>query len=479
MKGSWSGRIAAALTMALVTSAWTGTAGPPERPPTAASASAVVLGTGFYGVNDDYQNAAEFKNDNVEPLFEQLQPGTVRWPGGAEADFFDWQTGMPTRHPRGYRFTLSDLEKIHQATGAIPVFDLNVRAPANRTNPADQLKLLERAQSLGLPIKYVEIGNELYGGGALESAFPSGSAYGRTVAIYVKALHAKFKGVQVGADACLHPTTLRQQRWNAELLAAAKGSGAPDAVIFHDYPGATYKPFTPADVPRLLEGPYAAVNQLDKAAQKVDGKPLWITEYNFRGPYVPPKQRTSNPVTTSYGRELYLAEFALLLPRVEHVGRVDNFTALGGSAFGAWINPADPELSADGQAVELIDAAGHGATSSEPITIAGAPTFPDGEPAVAGQAFSGPGRPTTSLLVNMTAQGLSVPVSSQIPHGATYERATGNPRQKRLVAQPLATGTIGASRLWLPKYSITLVNTTVPQGGAAYFDRGRRLEPRG
>lgn len=480
VKASTSGLLAGLVGFALSTSAWTGIHGLPYRQPATVTSSTVSLGAGFYGVNYDYEGAAEFKADNVSGLLHQLDPGTLRWPGGTGADFFDWRTGRPTRNAKSYSFTLAELEKAYKATGATPVFDLNVLAPGNRTNTSNQLQMLERAQSLGIPIKYVEIGNELYGGGsggAFQAAYPSGTAYGRTVALYVKALHARFKGVQVAADGCLHPSTPRQRRWNAEMLAAATGSGAPDAVIFHDYPGAVYKPFTSADVPFLLEGPYAALGQLDQAARSVNGKPLWITEYNFRGPYVPRKQRQPNPVTTTYAHELYLAELGLLLPRVEHVARVDNWTALDGSAFGAWINPADPKLSPDGQAIEMIDAAGQGAASSAPISIANAPTLPDGEPAITGQAFFGPGRPTTSVLVNLTGHGQSVPVTADIPRRATYQRATGDPTQKRLVAQPLTTGRITSTHLWLPRYSVTLVNTTVSQSGAsAYIGHGMKIE---
>ncbi len=419
-----------------------------------------------YGVNYDYDGTASFAAVNVGPLLKALDPQTLRYPGGTEADYFDWHTGKPTNGTSSYSFTLSDLESAYQATGAPPIFDLNVLAKANQLNTSDQLAMLTAAQKLGLPIKYVEIGNELYGGGAtgaFAQAYPTGADYGKTVALYVKALHAQFKGVQVAADAVLNPAPgdPREQSWNSDLLATATGAGAPDALILHDYPGVTYNPFTSADVPPLFANAYAGISGLTSAVQSLDSKPVWLTEYNFRGPYVPPAKRQPNPVTNTYARELYVAEFALMLPRIPDLTIADYFTALEeGTVFGAWANPADPTLTPAGQAVEMIGAAARGAGSSAPITVPGAPTLPGGYPAVTGQAFTGTGRATTALLVNLTGSAQDVPVSTDVPAGAHYQQVTGQPTAHQTAAGPLSSGTVTGTTLRLPAYSITLVNTT-------------------
>jgi hypothetical protein len=343
-----SKRRAAGLIMALVagggllagsataSTAATGTASPAQFP------------VPVYGVNYDYAGAASFAAVNVGPLLKQLDPETLRYPGGTEADYFDWHTGQPTNGSSSYSFTLTDLYHAYQATGAPPIFDLNVLAAGNRLNTSDQVAMLTAAQNLGLPVKYVEIGNELYGGGAtgaFAQAFPTGADYGKTVALYVQALHQHFKGVQVAADAVLNPApgNPREQQWNSQLLATATGAGAPDALILHDYPGVTYNPFTSADVPPLFANAYTGISGLASAVKSLDGKPVWLTEYNFRGPYVPPKKRKPNPVTNTYARELYVAEFALMLPPIPDLTLADYFTALEqGTVFGAWATPADP-----------------------------------------------------------------------------------------------------------------------------------------
>lgn len=179
----------------------------------------------LYGANYDYAGASEFHATNVEPLLSKLDPGTLRYPGGTEADYFNWHIAVPTKNPHTYKFTLAKLEKAYQATRATPVFDLNVMAAANRLNTRDQVSMLKAAKAEGLPVRYVEIGNELYGGGAFAKTFTSGVVYGKTVAAYVPVLHRDFPGVRVAADAVMDPSNTRQQRWDSQLLSTATGAG--------------------------------------------------------------------------------------------------------------------------------------------------------------------------------------------------------------------------------------------------------------
>jgi hypothetical protein len=431
----------------------------PAAASTATDCTATATATSpLYGVNYDYLGAATFKDAKVEPLLARLDPGTLRYPGGTEADFFDWGTGMPTKGAKDYKFTLAKLEKAYKATGAAPIFDLNVLATGNRLNTTNMVNALKTARADGLPVKYVEIGNELYGGGQFAKTFTSGRVYGETVKVYVPVLHRDFPGVKVAADAVLNPTNQHQQTWNRQLLATATGADAPDALILHDYPGLIYDPFTQADVPPLFANAYTAIKELTARVASLDGKPVWLTEFDYRGPYA--ERKKPNPVRTSYARELYVAEFALMLPRVPHLAQADYFSALGGPDFGAWINPAQPTLTPSGQAAAMIDAAACGASSSVPVTVPGAPALPGGGAAVSGQAFTAPGRPTTALLVNLTGSAQDVPTGRDVPDGAGYQQSAGTPTAQQSAAPPLTSGTVSGKDLKLPGYSITLVNTT-------------------
>ena len=432
--------------------------------------AAAGFGPGFYGVNYDFESAALFAKDpNVDHQLATLNPGTIRWPGGTGADFYDWHNG--TEPGSGFTFTLQDLDNAWLATGkqATPMFDLNVLS--NPHDTSDQIQMLNQAHNLGMPIRYIELGNELYfdgPNGAFTTGFPNGTDYGQTVATYVAALHRQFPGVQVAADAILHPApnTPREDTWNATMLAAAAAGGAsPDAIILHDYPGPSYQDLTATDLPTLFDGPYKAVSDISAAARTFGGTPIWLTEYNL-DPWVNNHQAGGPPppnaVQTTYAHELFLAELALMLPRADHLTLVDSFSGFGRTAFlGDWADPSNVALTPGGQAIRWVGTAGQGATTSVPITVPGAPTLPDGKPAVTGQAFRDTaGHATTAVLVNLTDKAITVPVSADIPAGAPYTQITGDPTAHQEDAGTPQKGTVGAVALHLAPYSVTLTGAT-------------------
>jgi hypothetical protein len=289
----------------------------------------------FYGVNYDLAGFESFAGADTPALLAALRPTTIRWPGGTEADTYDWLTGGDAKHPSA-GFTLEDLAAACRATGAVPIFDLDVLAPANRSDPSDQISMLEAARRLGLPVEYVEIGNELYSNGpGFAKAFPDGAAYARTVSIYTRALHQAFPGVEVAADAIPFPEDRRERSWDAELEAEARGPGARDAFVVHFYPGLYQSPFTSSSLPALFENLYASISELSQAVDGL-GRPVWLTEYNFRGPYKAFRAEGPPPAEGDYAHELYLAAFAAMLPRVPHLALVDAWTALGDGIYGAW-----------------------------------------------------------------------------------------------------------------------------------------------
>jgi nicotinamidase-related amidase len=434
-----------------------------------ALAGAWVRIRGFYGVNYGYAGATDFAAAPEPRLLEALRPATLRFPGGDEADQYDWRSALLARGSRTFRFTLRRLAQAARATGAVPIFDLNLVEGDNSTNPSNQIAMLESARRLGFAIRYVELGNELYAGsphGARAHAFPTATQYGRAVAIYVKALHARFPGVLVAADAVLQGDTTRELGWNAEMLRASFAAGhPPDAVILHDYPGEYLNPFVAADVPGLFATISSSIAQLAAVNDHLRGLPVWVTEYNFRGPYATLKRDTAkkgpNPVQTSFARELYEAAFAAMLPRVAHVKLADNWSAFaGGPAFAAWADPAHATLTASGQAVEMVDTAAAGARWSSAIRFRGAAVLPGGAPAIVGQAFRGPGQTVRSVIVNLSGNPALVR-GRVLAVGASYEQVAGTPTTRQLTARAPRTGSVRLGGIELPAYSVTLVGASL------------------
>jgi len=441
----------------------TGAPPPPSSVPTSpkgtstGSGGAEGLPGDFYGVNFDLAGFETFAKADTSQLIGELAPATIRWPGGTEADFYDWHSGQSRNRPAGPSFGLSDLAAACKASGAVPIFDLNVLSPGNGTNPADQVAMLEAAHRLGLPIKYVEIGNELYANGpGFAQAFPDGSAYARTVSIYVQVLHRDFPGVKVGADAIPFPVGTRQQTWDQELLAGTSGAGSPDALIVHYYPGIIQRPFTDADIPALFANVYSSTAQLTQALSTLEGRTVWLTEYNMRGPYTLFRAEGPSPAEGDFAHELYVGAFAAMLPRVAQLGLVDFWTAFADGFYGAWVDPRSPGLTPAGQALEMVDSAAKGATYAQSVVLSGAPELSGGFPGVVGESYGRPGVAPSALLVNLTPSQVALP-KGLAGAGTRYQQVSGDPLTSESTAAEPVHGVVGSDGLVLPPYSLTLI----------------------
>lgn len=416
----------------------------------------------YFGVNFDYLTVAAHASDPDRPAqLAALAPRTIRYPGGLEANSFDWQTGRPQKIVNGYQFTLRELWEAWVRTGptpgtrAVPIFDLNLVTQSL----ADQIAMLQTARSMGMPIDYVELGNELYS----HPGFSDGTAYGIRVAEDVKQLHLTFRGVKVGADAWLGhldgpPPTQRERTWNQEMLTtAAQHGGSPDAVIIHAYPPPPEGNLTTANLPSLFVSSY---REAELVQSVIDGLPAqapaaaWLTEYNVHAG----RAGLTKPPQRDYAHGLFVGEDSLLLERSPKATLSDFFTAFGGADFGAWSGAdATPELSPQGLAFQWVAQAATGAETTAPIVFTNGPTLDHGRPALVGQAFwSGAAR--HAVILNLTDRTLTVGSGSALPEGASLEYVTGNPIAQVADAGALThgAGTVGAE-VTLQPYSITKI----------------------
>jgi hypothetical protein len=430
----------------------------------------------YFGINFDYVQTAFLRSHGPEmdARLASLEPGTLRWPGGTEANNFQWRLGYPVKPPiafpgpckngsgvgrhevNGFRFTLPKLRAAYAATHAPPLFDLNMLD----STFADQLDMLHAARGLGVPVRYVELGNGLYNcNNEWVHYFPTAADYGRTVAADDIALHHAFPGVTVIAEAALIDRNSRERGWNSSMLnAAARGGGLPDAVAFQEYPSYG-QALTTTGLPALFAEPYASTEEVDSALAKLPvHEPAWIAEYNMLLKHPP----NSNPAQLTYAHGLFVAEMELLALRVRGSEHVDFWTAFGGKADSAYDggNGLGPGavLSPAGLAIEWVDQAAHSAVATAEIDFTNAPTLAaGGPPALVGQAFfSNTGQ--QDVLLNLTGQPVTVRAGAAIPVGSGYRQVTGDPTQPLSDASrlPLASGIVGKT-ITLPAYSITLL----------------------
>lgn len=417
----------------------------------------------FEGTNLDFTGVAEpYGQTSVRNAVTSLRPGTIRYPGGAIANYWDWQTGSvdepastsataagrtkfkPGKH-QTYGFTLSTLEQLTTMTGAVPIFDLNVMT----STLADQLQMLQTAARLGLPIRYVELGNEFYlSNSNYLHAFPTPASYANLVATWAPAIHAEFPSAQVAAVATLSTATPREQTWNATLLDIA-GSDI-NAVTLHDYPSNPTPGNTLPSPSTLLAAASLEWQPVDAIINALPSHlSVWLTEYNLG---LVDRALGSPPLGSTWEHALYVAQLdeeELASPRVA----LTDYWDLFGNAIDAQFTTAVPPVATPtGTATQLIDQAMIGATKITEFTFANDPVLDGSAKSVSGFEVTSASGGTRLVFVNLGSNSAALATSSVIPRGASARQLSGSLSNQEVHVRFFNT----ASHLTLPPYSITV-----------------------
>ncbi|MEZ0114273.1 hypothetical protein ABH920_008307 [Catenulispora sp. EB89] len=453
------------------------------------TAAGVTVGTGtshslspsYFGFAFDYGGGSIYPSGTTGypaaayPELAALSPATVRWPAGTSANYWVWTKGQPVGDPYmtpnptpDFHTYLSDLEKAYNQTHVPPVFVLNVMTDSL----ADQEKMLAQAQTDGIPVDYVELGNELdlCFNSDYAKYFPTGTDYGSTVVgPWSLALHNLYPDLQIAAvagyedptNACVRDRTWNLDTQNAVAATVANGTGRePDAYIMHVHP--TYpNALTSSNVGDFLAGPDSWPAKVQKTATQSDfplPKPVWLTEVSFSL-----SDTFTDPPQDTYGVALYNSSLLMQLAAGAPATDLAEFWAAFGSE-NSYAYTADPKndvplaLTPDGLATQWLAQAGTKATSVTPLTFTGGPTIGNGSPGLVGVSFSGGGTAHTVLL-NLSSTPVTVPVSAggPVPTG-TYQQVAGDPTAIVRTAASLSPTTVTASRtLTLPAYSISKI----------------------
>lgn len=170
---------------------------------------------------------------------------TIRYPGGTIGNYWDWDIGWIDKDvpdsvmikwvvqnnfkEKKLRYTIEHFASLVKQTNTKAVFMLNMLSK----DLEHSLRNLRRARDLGLEIKYVEMGNELYFDLPLpRTVYPTPEKYGKTCKIWIDAIKKEFPD----AECAIVGTTLerhqRQIDWTNRVLAHCPNA---DAVTFHKY----------------------------------------------------------------------------------------------------------------------------------------------------------------------------------------------------------------------------------------------------
>jgi hypothetical protein len=183
--------------------------------------------------------------------------------------------------------TLESLKQMTDSTGAVPLFVVNILT----STLDEQLEMLKTARSLGLPVKYIELGNEIYWG-KHSDVYPTAADYAKTAAEWSHAIKASFPEAKIAIIVDSEDPDFkagdRVLTWNANIRKFIEGNNDIDAVTMHPYifKSSSYpeiSDLSAENIKRTMAASFLARNNVTHAIDHSlpPGKEVWITEYNI------------------------------------------------------------------------------------------------------------------------------------------------------------------------------------------------------
>ncbi|MDJ0712610.1 MAG: hypothetical protein QNJ54_00110 [Prochloraceae cyanobacterium] len=459
------------------------------------------LSPNFSCFNVNALGIKSWQNPKFIDAVKQLNPRILRVPGGNVANYWDWEKGglieddsnLPAGLPDGFRsrkrreYTNSKLEDIKagmDAIGATPLFVLNMIS----SDLESQLEMLRSAKELGMPVKYVELGNEFFFGNKnFRQAFPTPADYAKTASEWISAIKKEFPDAEISIIGATGGSQIRHSRifhWNESLLNSALPKA--DAITIHRYhthgldqgkiEQETYPYFSAEDVPIILGQPFKKFQKLhnDRNFNLIpQNKKIWLTEYNLIEDIFFGKNKGKKPkVMGSWAHGMYALAMGMLFLEEPRIEFICNHVLVGNVRFGAIFRSkgsfldlsetavATPlSVSAAGSALRLLHDATEGMTAAQKIDFPNNPTLTGSDDfkysALYGWMFTNDER-SRAIIMNLSDRDINIDLSSLFSQTVNYEQISGDPRL--LVTKPgiltenngSASGTIS-----LPAYSVT------------------------
>lgn len=444
--------------------------------------------------------------------FRATNAALFRYPAGTIANTWDWEEGrldqdVPDeelidwvvlerrRHP-DKRYPLEDLALLYRETGTEVAFVLNML-----TRDLDHaLRGLRRARDLGLPVRYVEMGNELFFNLPLESrVHPTPEDYGRRCGEWIRAIKAEFPGVKCGIVAGGRPTNPRSARWTERALAACPEA---DAIIVHTYSPSGLMGRVRRDITAGTEGtvegvpelPIAERQQLEMERLRAPEGPakmfttaydaarrqrdyarrpemeIWMTEWNLRGDQDAVRGTWANALFIATFYQGFLENPAITLSHYHNVvspifGAFHINDEGLSHVVGLTLKTEPGALTAGGLATAIVAQALNGQTVIAPLLFREPGELIAEEqrmPARFGwRADGAQGR--TLLLLNLAAEPSIVDVTAQAPAGASatvWAAALDTYVATRTSVTPHVVALTGP--LTLPPHSLAVIRVRAP-----------------
>jgi|GEM_PF-6140655 len=425
------------------------------------SRSTPFVGFNQQGLSDPLASDTEFYD-----LLESTSPTMLRYPGGVESQYWDWQAGgiIDEKNWTAFggdlvnNFNLSQvpqpsniLENFKQKIdklGAEPLYCLNVLS----STLEEQVDMLLHAESIGLPVNYIELGNELYlSEEDYLNKYPTAEDYALAMRTWIPVIRENFPAAKIGicGTGISGNRPDRQINWNEPLFDLAENV---DAIIMHPYPGSVAEGrqnFDETLLPTILSSPFKrnqfnAIGPPGNPTAGINAFPenweVWFTEYNLFE-FNPEQPGTPISLASTWIHGLFSGLLTVLPIRNERVTvLLSHVTHTGIPSFAAIVTEyqlnnnnlvriGDWDLSAYGMVHQLIFNAAKNRTSVSNLTFSKNPNFfDDGTivyPSLVGAMFQGADQ--SAIIFNIGAQEKTIDVTELFPQGGAYSSYTIEP----------------------------------------------------
>ncbi len=368
-----------------------------------------ALNSDFIGFNaqNTIRDSMSLTEPHLVSKFPELRPKIIRYPAGSISNWWNWKAGWfmvnDPNCPNDFKSLevknngLDSLKKVCDASGAVPLFVLNLVS----SNLPYQLEMLDAAYAIGLPVKYVELGNEFYlnegsDSTIIDSIFPTGVEYGTVATVWIDSIHKHYPDCKVAAIGAFNRNNEpRRVNWDPEMYTTLKNE---DAISFHAYysanvvadlPEAEKDTFKTEMVPDFLYRPSKVWSILSDEDFSIMPKQdeIWMTEYNL--------QDHNLPVHGSWAHGLYLASLTSQFLNNEKITHTAIHAICGSAVYGMYfnvhngfifgggeqfVNPVVPPdstqywgLTAAGRTIKTLSIAMEGMTYASPIEFKNVP----------------------------------------------------------------------------------------------------------
>ncbi|MEO8147156.1 MAG: T9SS type A sorting domain-containing protein [Bacteroidia bacterium] len=463
---------------------------------------------GYNGANVIRGDQPTYDTQWFMDSLSNLSPTVVRYPAGLIGNFWDWQIGHFLRdlpqnlvlpkdfYDSEYRnLDFYQLKNLTERVGVTPIFNLNILT----SDKYYQTASLMFANSINLPVKYLEFGNELYIDSKInETVFPTAEDYINTAndwANYIKSRpgFANYKIAVVGSTDKYpaEPRISRKNRWTSVVAAGANSN--IDAVTLHWYLGASIGTLAVNEqtAPAVLAGPFSGFEGLKNELSDIGnaGKEAWVTEFNLYD--------TGHCLHQHFIHGLFTSAMALSMLQAPTIRHVDCHALVGSSVFASLFNDSlgfdltgftddglncvsnnlaptnTHELTSQGVCLQLVGRALKNAKTKRQLAFANSPKLPGGYDALFGFQLDGP-LSTEMIILNLDSVSRTVDIDSNTWNlsqgkyisvypgpGGVLDVIKGNPKLNPGQMECTITGYLPASQSMLLKaYSVTRIFVT-------------------